>query len=80
MQEFARLVGQGSIGRVYFGCWQETQVAIKVIGNNPIPESAFAPAKDISPDSPVPQIADRALLRTLEREVTTTLLSIMHCW
>ena len=62
-------MGQGSIGRVYFGCWQETQVAIKVIGNAPIPESAFAPAREVSPDTPVPQIADKALLRTLEREV-----------
>ena len=63
-------MGQGSIGRVYFGCWQETQVAIKVIGNAPIPESAFAPAREMALDTPVPQIADKALLRTLEREVS----------
>ena len=63
-------MGQGSIGRVYFGCWQETQVAIKVIGNAPIPESAFTPAADVPPDTPVPQVADKALLRTLEREVS----------
>ena len=64
-------MGQGSIGRVYFGCWQETQVALKVIGNAPIPESGFQPAREIPANAPLPTISDQALLRTLEREASS---------
>ena len=33
MQTFKKMIGEGSIGRVHLGKWQETDVAIKVLGS-----------------------------------------------
>ncbi|KAL0047223.1 hypothetical protein WJX82_010034 [Trebouxia sp. C0006] len=38
---FRKVIGEGSIGRVHLGRWQETDVAIKVLGH--IPSSAIVP-------------------------------------
>ena len=32
LQTFRKVIGEGSIGRVHLGRWQETDVAIKVLG------------------------------------------------
>lgn len=32
LQTFRKVIGEGSIGRVHLGQWQETDVAIKVLG------------------------------------------------
>ena len=78
-QTFKKLIGEGSIGRVHLGRWQETDVAIKVLtslGNiavgmasaSPTPRAGGAPgaARNEAGDS----YADDALAtkRTLERE------------
>ncbi len=41
LQTFRKVIGEGSIGRVHLGRWQETDVAIKVLGH--IPSSATVP-------------------------------------
>ena len=41
LQTFRKVIGEGSIGRVHLGRWQETDVAIKVLGH--IPSSATLP-------------------------------------
>lgn len=33
VQTFKKMIGEGSIGRVHLGKWQETDVAIKVLGS-----------------------------------------------
>lgn len=37
LQTFRKVIGEGSIGRVHLGRWQETDVAIKVLGHIPSP-------------------------------------------
>ena len=37
LQTFRKVIGEGSIGRVHLGRWQETDVAIKVLGHIPTP-------------------------------------------
>ena len=44
LQTFRKVIGEGSIGRVHLGRWQETDVAIKVLGRvlpqSPMPTAA----------------------------------------
>ncbi len=39
LQTFRKVIGEGSIGRVHLGRWQETDVAIKVLGHVPTQSS-----------------------------------------
>ncbi|DBA69721.1 TPA: hypothetical protein ACH3X2_012649 [Trebouxia sp. C0005] len=41
---FRKVIGEGSIGRVHLGRWQETDVAIKVLGHIPSPATMPIPA------------------------------------
>ena len=85
VQTFRKVIGEGSIGRVHLGRWQETDVAIKVLGHvppqttmpTPAPMqstghmSAIAEADSEEPD--VEGLADSSMaatIRTLEREVS----------
>lgn len=85
VQTFRKVIGEGSIGRVHLGRWQETDVAIKVLGHvppqNTMPTpapmqstghmSAIAEAESEEPD--VEGLVDSnmaATVRTLEREVS----------
>lgn len=43
MQTFRKVIGEGSIGRVHLGRWQETDVAIKVLGKV-MPQSSMPTA------------------------------------
>lgn len=44
LQTFRKVIGEGSIGRVHLGRWQETDVAIKVLGHIPSPATMPIPA------------------------------------
>lgn len=43
LQTFRKVIGEGSIGRVHLGRWQETDVAIKVLGKV-MPQSSMPTA------------------------------------
>ena len=60
------------MGRVYSGLWQETQVAIKVIGNDMLPEAAYDAARVVTDSVAVrtmPASGNVNMLGILQREV-----------
>lgn len=75
MQSFSRLIGEGSIGRVHLGRWQETDVAIKSLSSLKhiaiTTDITSGSTRSSSEDSRAPNVD--ATMRTLEREVTIPL-------
>ena len=87
-QTFKKLIGEGSIGRVHLGRWQETDVAIKVLTSlnniavgmatgSPTPRASGASARNDVGDSYDDDVL--ATKRTLEREARARISSRIGC-
>lgn len=93
LQSFRKVIGEGSIGRVHLGRWQETDVAIKLLSIGgalqPVPSGQGQVASfeeddteldDEGSDQDVVNDELAVTVRTLEREVSppTTLTDTHH--
>ena len=92
-QSFRKVIGEGSIGRVHLGRWQETDVAIKVLSIGgamqavPSGQGQTAGMDDMTDTDLDDEGSDSELLmndelaatvRTLEREVGSCSAQITH--
>ena len=90
-QQFLRLVGEGSIGRVHHGRWQETDVAIKTLNSlqhirtltaEQGPERGMRRSSEEMPPIAQGSFLDdqQAVLRSLEREVRCCCCALASAW